>query len=65
MADSNPLGGCFSIIFFGISIAILFLTIRIYNYTAEDPFKKQLDEGETWDQFFSKTIQAESSFLKK
>ena len=65
MSDSNPLGGCVSTVFFGISIAILVFTVRIYNYTAEDPFQKQLSEGETWDQFFSKTNQAESSFLKK
>lgn len=65
MSDSNPLGGCVSTVFFGISIAILVFTVRIYNYTAEDPFQKQLNEGETWDQFFSKTNQAESSFLKK
>lgn len=65
MADSNPLGGCVSVIFFAISITILVYTIRIYNYTQENPLEKQLESGETWDQYFTKAVQAESSYLKK
>ena len=38
--ESSILGFCISVIFFGMGIALLVYTIRIYDYSKEDPFKK-------------------------
>ena len=65
MANPSPLGGSASCISLAITIAILVLTVKIFNYTSENPFDKKLKDGESWNDFFDNTIQAESSVFKK
>lgn len=62
MAEIKSCGTIFSLIYFMISIAILTLTILIYNYSSKDPLEKQLEEGETWNDFF--TSEANNRALK-
>ncbi len=65
MANPSPLAGPSSCISLAITIAILVLTIKIFNYSSENPLYKKLGEGENWDDFFKSGIQAESSVFKK
>ena len=65
MANPSPLAGSASCISLAITIAILVLTVKIFNYTSENPLDIKLKEGESWDIFFDTEIQAESSVFKK
>ena len=55
MADSNPLGGCVSLVYFALSIAILVYTAKVFNYSSDNPFDIQLKPGENWTDFFNET----------